>query len=85
MWGIIAFITLNMLLPSKIQNPVEGCGKNSYNPQSFWHPRGDHKHRGVDIFAPKGTVIHPDVGGIVVAAMHTNSAGGNSVSITTLI
>ena len=81
MWGIIAFITLNMLLPSKIQNPVEGCGKNSYSPLSFWHPWGDHKHRGVDIFAPKGTVIHPAVGGIVVAAMHTNGAGGNIVLV----
>ena len=81
MCGVIAFITLNMLLPSKIQNPVEGCGKNCYNPQSFWHPWGDHKHRGVDIFAPKGTVIHPAVGGIVVAAMHTNGAGGNIVLV----
>lgn len=81
MWGIIALITLNMLLPSKIQNPVEGAGKNSYNPLSFWHPWGDHMHRGIDIFAPKGTEIHPAVGGIVVAAMHTQSAGGNIVLV----
>ena len=36
---VMALIVVNMLLPSKIQNPVEGCGKESYNPQSFWHPR----------------------------------------------
>ena len=58
---VIALIVVNMLLPSKIQNPVEGCGKESYNPQSFWHPWGDHNHRGVDIFAKKGTVIHPNL------------------------
>ena len=79
--GIVVLIALNMLLPSNIQNPVEGCGKTSYNPQSFWHPWGDHNHRGVDIFAPKGTAVHPSVGGIVVAAMHTNGAGGNIVLV----
>lgn len=81
MWVIIALITLNMLLPSRIQNPVEGCGQESYNSQSFWHPWGDHNHRGIDIFAPKGTAIHPAIGGIVVAAMHTEGAGGNIVLV----
>lgn len=81
MWVIIALIALNMLLPSKIQNPVEGCGKESYNSQSFWHPWGDHNHRGIDIFARKGTAIHPAIGGIVVAAMHTEGAGGNIVLV----
>ncbi len=79
--GIVVLIALNMLLPSNIQNPVEGCGKTSYNHQSFWHPWGDHNHRGVDIFAPKGTAVHPSVGGIVVAAMHTTGAGGNIVLV----
>lgn len=62
----------------------KSCGRmrqGEYNPQSFWHPWGDHNHRGVDIFAKKGTVIHPAIGGIVVAAMHTNGAGGNIVLI----
>lgn len=78
---VLVLIVVDMLLPSKIQNPVEGCGKESYNPISFWHPWGDHNHRGVDIFAKKGTAIHPAIGGIVVAAAHTNGAGGNIVLI----
>ena len=53
-WGVIVFISLNMLLPLDIQNPVEGCGKNRTNPQSFWHPLSDHNYRGIEIFAPKG-------------------------------
>lgn len=52
--GIASLLTLNMLLPTKIQNLVEGCGRESYNPKSFWHPWGDHKHAGIDIFAKKG-------------------------------
>ena len=81
MWGTMALIALNVLSPSGIQNPVEGCGRSSYNPRSFWHHWGDHNHRGVDIFAPKGTVVHPAIGGIVVAAMHTKGAGGNIVLV----
>ncbi|MBO4821275.1 MAG: M23 family metallopeptidase [Prevotella sp.] len=81
MWVIVVLIVLNLLLPSKIQNPVEGCGKESYNKESFWHPWGDHKHRGIDIFAKKGTPVHPAIGGIVVAAMHTKGAGGNIVLV----
>ena len=35
---VVVLIVLDMLLPADIQNPVEGCGKKSYNSQSFWHP-----------------------------------------------
>lgn len=48
LYSIVALLVTNMLLPTKIQNPVEGCGKESYNPKSFWHPWGDHKHAGID-------------------------------------
>lgn len=58
--GVVAVI---MLLPTKIQNPVEGATKGSFHPQSFWHPWGDHNHRGIDIFAKKGTPVHPAIGG----------------------
>jgi len=43
---MLGLLAINMLLPTKIQNPVEGCGKESYHPKSFWHPWGDHHHRG---------------------------------------
>ena len=78
---ILAAIVVMMLLTTKIQNPVEGCGKESYNPQSFWHPWGDHKHRGIDIFARKGTPVHPAIGGIVVATAHNRGAGGNCILV----
>jgi len=59
LYCLVALLLVNMLLPTKIQNPVEGCGKESYNPKSFWHPWGDHKHAGIDIFAKKDTPVHP--------------------------
>ena len=46
--GLVSLLAFNMLLPTKIQNPVEGCGKESYNQKSFWHPWGDHRHAGIE-------------------------------------
>ena len=78
---LLAFIGISYFLPTRIENPVEGGGRNSYSPISFWHPWGDHMHRGVDIFAKKGTPIHPAIGGIVIATMHNHKIGGNLVVI----
>lgn len=78
---VLALVVFIMVLPTKIQNPVEGAGKGSYHPQSFWMPWGDHKHSGVDIFAKQGTPVHPAVGGIVVATARNAGKGGNIVLI----
>lgn len=80
-WSLVGLLSINLLLPTKIQNPVEGCGRESYNPKSFWHPWGNHRHAGIDIFAKKGTPVHPAIGGIVVATGHNIGAGGNCVLI----
>lgn len=79
--GFVSLLALNLLLPTKIQNPVEGCGRESYNQKSFWHPWGDHRHAGIDIFAKKGTKVRPAIGGIVVATGHNLGAGGNCILI----
>ena len=80
-FSIVALLVVSMLLPTKIQNPVEGCGSESYNKNSFWHPWGDHKHRGIDIFARKGTPVHPAISGIVLATAHSHGAGGNCILV----
>lgn len=80
MMAVVLFIVI-MLLPTKIQNPVEGADCWSYNPESFWHPWGDHRHAGIDIFAKKGTKVHPAIGGIVVATANNRGKGGNCVLI----
>lgn len=79
--GLASLLALNLLLPTKIQNPVDGCGKESYNPKSFWHPWGDHRHAGIDIFAKKGTIVHPAIGGIVLLTGHNLGNGGNCILI----
>ena len=38
-------------------------------------------HAGIDIFAKKGTPVHPAIGGIVIATTYNFGAGGNSVLI----
>ena len=78
---IVALLLIDFLLPTKIQIPVEGCGRESYNQKSFWHPWGDHMHNGIDIFAKKGTIVHPAIGGIVVATARDMKIGGNCVLI----
>ena len=77
----VILLAVAFMLPTGIKNPVEGCGRESYNQASFWHPWGDHNHRGIDIFARKGTTVHPAIGGIVVATAHNMGAGGNCVLV----
>ena len=81
LYSIVALLIINMLLPTKIQNSVKGCGRESYSQKSFWHPWGNHRHAGIDIFAKKGTKVHPAIGGIVVATAHNLGAGGNCILI----
>ena len=81
LWGLGALLLIVMLLPTKIQNPVEGCGRESFHPQSFWHPWGDHRHRGIDIFARRGMAVHPAAGGVVVATGRNVGAGGNCILV----
>lgn len=75
---IIAAILL--LVPQSIKNPVEGAGPASYHHQTFWMPWGNHHHHGIDIFAKRGTPIHPACAGLVISTTD-NRLGGKTVSI----
>lgn len=65
-----AYFCRKKIKENEIQNPVEGCGRESFHPKSFWHLWGDHNHRGIDIFAKKGTPVHPAIGGVVISTTH---------------
>lgn len=71
-----------LLIPQGLQMPVEGATSGDYNPETFWaYPWGKSvTHKGVDIFARKGTAIHSATYGIV-AFTGPNGRGGNSVLI----
>lgn len=85
-WTIVAVLVALLVIPQSVSNPVEGCGSNSYNHETFWWPWGDHHHHGIDVFAKKGTPIHHATAvGIVIAVTHEGGtrrkAGGNTVSV----
>lgn len=75
-------MVVGLLIPQKLAMPVKGAGKSSYHPASFWYyPWGKSvTHKGVDIFAKKGTEITSSVNGIVLFAGEI-SMGGKVVLI----
>lgn len=79
--GVGLFLAV-LVLPQNLSMPVEGAGNKSFNPESYWaYPWGKSvTHKGVDIFARKGTAIHSATYG-VVAFTGPNGRGGNSVLI----
>lgn len=76
---LLLFIVLvsGLCIPQRFHNPVAGADSNSYNKASFWYyPWGKSgTHKGVDIFAPKGTVVRSSTGGLVVFAGSINIGG----------
>ena len=83
--AVIVVFTILLLIPQQVKNPVEGCGANSYNHETFWYPWGDHHHKGIDIFAKKGTPIrHATFLGIVIAVTHEGDYGKKNLGGTTV-
>ncbi|RYY87713.1 MAG: M23 family metallopeptidase [Chitinophagaceae bacterium] len=62
--------------------PVRGAGRGSYDQHSFWaYPWGESvTHKGVDIFARRGTPVEAATGGLVVYS-GTNRLGGRVVLV----
>ena len=62
--------------------PVKGATASDYHPESFWYyPWGKSvTHKGVDVFARKGTPINSATGGIVLYSGKI-SMGGNVVLV----
>lgn len=65
--------------------PVKGATRADYNKQSFWYyPWGKSiTHKGVDVFATKGTEIVASTNGVVLYAGNID-LGGNVVVILVL-
>jgi len=76
---VFAILVLGLLIPQQLRMPVEGAGSASYNKASYWYyPWGPSvTHKGVDIFAPKGTAVHSSVRGLVL--MKGNFGRGGKV------
>lgn len=76
---IILFLLFlaGMIMPQNLKMPVEGTGNHSYNHQTFWYEGSGTSivHKGVDIFARKGTPIRSSVYGIVVGVAEYGKGG----------
>ena len=82
MLGIVIIAIAGFVVPQDLRMPVAGANANSYNHETFWHEGWGSSvvHKGVDIFAKRGTPIHSSTRGIVVAASE-GSKGGKYVVI----
>ncbi len=75
--GIMCIIIVGLLMPQNLQMPVAGAHSGSYNHQTFWYyPWGSSiVHKGVDIFAKKGTSIKSSTVGVVLLTGSGNKSG----------
>jgi peptidoglycan LD-endopeptidase LytH len=81
-FAILIIIVAGFLLPQSFLMPVEGCTGNCYDKNSFWYyPWGTSvTHKGVDIFAKRGTNVLSSTNGIVVSTAVLKK-GGNTVLV----
>ncbi len=79
---LILLFILGFFIPQNIEIPVMGANSSSYNSKSFWAYPWGHSvtHKGVDIFAKKGTSVIPATSGLVLLAGEV-PIGGNFVLI----
>lgn len=79
---LLVLLIVGYCIPQDLRMPVQGAGKGSYNAKSFWYyPWGKSgTHKGVDIFAKKGTTVRSSTAGIVVYKGQL-SMGGNVVLV----
>ena len=75
-----AFVAWAHLGDNRFVVPVAGAGRGDYDQRSFGAPRAGHSHKGVDIFARRGTPVLSATNGVV---LHTGvlSLGGNVVFV----
>jgi len=73
---------IGFLIPQNLKMPVKNASKSDYNPKSFWHyPWGKSiTHKGVDIFAKKGTEIRAATSGLILFSGEA-SLGGKFVLV----
>ena len=65
---LIVIIIVGLCIPQNLKMPVVGADDNSYNHNTFWHKGWGSSvvHKGVDVFANKGTSVHSSTKGIVL-------------------
>lgn len=80
---LLLILVSGCLIPQKMINPVSGAQNNSWNHNTFWyHPWGKSGvHKGIDIFAEKGTPVIASQRGIVLFRGEIDQ-GGNVLVVS---
>lgn len=75
-------ILLGLALPAKMIIPVDGATRHDWNHQTFWDDRWGRSgvHKGIDIFARRGSPVVASTAGIVVYKGQRR-LGGNTIAI----
>ena len=78
----LALCFLGFLLPQRLVMPVKGATTHDWNHRSFWYePWGKSGvHKGIDIFAKKGTTLLASTDGIVIFKGKL-ALGGNVIAL----
>lgn len=77
---IAIYFVFSFKSPRVICMPVKDATRNSYDQNSFGAPRQGHTHKGVDIFARKGTAVLSATSGVVIFTGYL-SLGGKAVTV----
>ncbi|MBL0128592.1 MAG: M23 family metallopeptidase [Flavobacteriales bacterium] len=79
---LLVVLVAGLCIPQQLHMPVQGADTNSFHPRSFWfHPWGaSGTHKGVDIFAKKGTAVNAATAGWILYT-GSLSRGGNVVLV----
>ncbi len=75
--AILSIILIGLLIPQNLKMPVVGADNNSYNHETFWYEGWGSSivHKGIDVFAKKGTSVHSATKGIVLATAEYGKGG----------
>ncbi len=81
-WIPLVIVAIGFFIPQHMIIPVKGATIKSWDDQSFWaYPWGSSiTHKGIDIFADKGTPVIAATKGFVVYT-HEGGKGGKSVMV----
>ena len=74
---IAAIVLIGMLFPQNLKMPVVGADSNDYNHETFWYEGWGTSivHKGVDVFAKRGTSVHSATSGIVLVTAERGKGG----------
>ena len=74
---VTAIVLIGMLFPQNLKMPVVGADSNSYNHETFWYEGWGTSivHKGIDVFAKRGTSVHSATWGIVLLAAEYGKGG----------